>query len=132
MKVYERLSQAFKAEGTTNVFGMMGDGNMYWVHELHKLGVKVHEVRHEGAGLGMADGYAMASGKLGVVNLLGGNLEPPPYGRQGGQLFIGTGVGLYFTPAVLTALVAQSWVIVLGGVLGPIVGLAVPEPDAAR
>ena len=54
---------------------------------------------------------------LGTVNLLGGHLEPLPYGRQGGQLFIGTGVGLYFTPTVLEALVAQSWVIVLGGVL---------------
>ena len=30
---------------------------MFWVHELHKLGgIKVHEVRHEGADLGMADG----------------------------------------------------------------------------
>jgi hypothetical protein len=54
---------------------------------------------------------------IGAVNLLGGQLEPLPYGRQGGQLFIGTGVGLYFTPAVLTALVSQSWVIVLGGIL---------------
>lgn len=54
---------------------------------------------------------------LGVVNLMGGHLEPVPYGRQAGQLFIGTGVGLYFTPSVLTALVSQAWVIVLGGVL---------------
>ena len=29
MKVYERMADAFKAEGTTHVFGMMGDGNMY-------------------------------------------------------------------------------------------------------
>jgi hypothetical protein len=29
MKVYERLAEAFKAEGTTHIFGMMGDGNMY-------------------------------------------------------------------------------------------------------
>jgi uncharacterized protein len=54
---------------------------------------------------------------IGFVNLMGGHLEPIPFGRQSGQLFIGTGVGLYFTPSVLTALVAQSWVIVLGGVL---------------
>ncbi len=37
MKVYERLSLAFKAEGTTNVFGMMGDGNMYWQYGLASL-----------------------------------------------------------------------------------------------
>jgi hypothetical protein len=28
MKVYERLADAFIAEGTSHVFGMMGDGNM--------------------------------------------------------------------------------------------------------
>jgi membrane AbrB-like protein len=54
---------------------------------------------------------------LGIANLLGNHLEPIPYGRQAGQVFIGTGVGLYFTPTVLAALVEQSWVIVLGGIL---------------
>jgi thiamine pyrophosphate-dependent acetolactate synthase large subunit-like protein len=58
MKVYQRLAQAFKAEGVSHVFGIMGDGNIYWIHELAKLGVKTLEVRHEGAGLGMADGWA--------------------------------------------------------------------------
>ena len=58
MKVFQRLAHAFKAEGVDATFGMMGDGNMFWLHEMHKLGIKVHEVRHEGAGLGMADGYA--------------------------------------------------------------------------
>ncbi|MDB5814248.1 MAG: thiamine pyrophosphate protein central region [Rhodocyclales bacterium] len=67
MKVYQRLAQAFKAEGCTDTFGMMGDGNMYWVTELHKIGVKVHEVRHEGAGLGMADGYARVTHQPGVA-----------------------------------------------------------------
>ena len=28
MKVYQRLAQAFIAEGTTHMFGIMGDGNM--------------------------------------------------------------------------------------------------------
>lgn len=67
MKVYQRLAQAFQAEGVTATFGMMGDGNMYWVSELHKLGVKVHEVRHEGAGLGMADGWARITRTPGVA-----------------------------------------------------------------
>jgi acetolactate synthase-1/2/3 large subunit len=66
MKVYERLSQAFKAEGTTNVFGMMGDGNMYWQYANEKNGIKMHEVRHEGVGLGMADGWARATHTPGV------------------------------------------------------------------
>ena len=67
MKVYQRLARAFIAEGTTATFGMMGDGNMYWLYELHKLGVKVHEVRHEGAGLGMADGWARTTNTPGVA-----------------------------------------------------------------
>jgi acetolactate synthase I/II/III large subunit len=58
MKVYQGLARAFTAEGTSAVFGMMGDGNMYWMEALHDLGVKLLEVRHEGAGLGMADGWA--------------------------------------------------------------------------
>jgi acetolactate synthase-1/2/3 large subunit len=67
MKVYQRLAQAFQGEGVTATFGMMGDGNMFWISELHKLGIKVHEVRHEGAGLGMADGYARTSNGVGVA-----------------------------------------------------------------
>ena len=67
MKVFQRLAHAFQAEGVTATFGMMGDGNMFWLHELHNLGVKVHEVRHEGAGLGMADGWARATRQVGVA-----------------------------------------------------------------
>jgi acetolactate synthase-1/2/3 large subunit len=66
MKVYERLAEAFKAEGVTNVFGMMGDGNMYWMEALHKIGVQAVEVRHEGVGLGMADGWARHTRTPGV------------------------------------------------------------------
>jgi thiamine pyrophosphate-dependent acetolactate synthase large subunit-like protein len=58
MKVYERLADAFMAEGTSHVFGMMGDGNMYWMNALIKRGVECIEVRHEGVGMGMADGWA--------------------------------------------------------------------------
>ena len=68
MKVYERLASAFAAEGVSHIFGIMGDGNMYWMHELDKLGVKLLEVRHEGAGLGMADGWARATHTPGVAS----------------------------------------------------------------
>jgi thiamine pyrophosphate-dependent acetolactate synthase large subunit-like protein len=68
MKVYQRLAQAFKAEGTSAVFGIMGDANMYWYSELDKLGVQLLEVRHEGAGLGMADGWARATHTPGVAS----------------------------------------------------------------
>jgi acetolactate synthase I/II/III large subunit len=66
MKVYQGLAKAFVAEGVTSIFGMMGDGNMYWMEALHDLGVELLEVRHEGAGLGMADGWARATHTPGV------------------------------------------------------------------
>jgi thiamine pyrophosphate-dependent acetolactate synthase large subunit-like protein len=67
MKVFQRLAANFKAEGVTALFGIMGDGNMYWMHELDALGgVNMLEVRHEGAGLGMADGWARATRTVGV------------------------------------------------------------------
>ena len=81
MKVYQRLAQAFQAEGVKATFGMMGDGNMFWVHELHKLGVKVHEVRHEGAGLGMADGYARTLHVPGVATATCGPGASAPRAR---------------------------------------------------
>ena len=68
MKVYEGLAKAFAAEGVTAVFGMMGDGNMYWWEALDDRGVRTLEVRHEGAGLGMADGWARATHTPGVCS----------------------------------------------------------------
>jgi len=72
MKVYEALADAFIAEGTSAVFGMMGDANIYWLDELERRGVDVFEVRHEGAGLAMADGWARIAGRPGVVTTAGG------------------------------------------------------------
>ncbi|MEK8169418.1 thiamine pyrophosphate-binding protein [Streptomyces sp. M19] len=50
MKVYEALAAAFAAEGTTDVFGMMGDANMHWMNALAGHGTRLYEVRHEGPG----------------------------------------------------------------------------------
>ena len=72
MKVYEALASAFVNEGTTDVFGMMGDANMHWMNELARRGVRLYEVRHEGSGLGMADGWARATGRPGVVTTTSG------------------------------------------------------------
>lgn len=52
---------------------------------------------------------------LGIANLLGAGLDIVPYGRQAGQLCIGTGVGLYFTPPVLAALLGHAGWILAGG-----------------
>jgi thiamine pyrophosphate-dependent acetolactate synthase large subunit-like protein len=72
MKVYEALARAFAAEGTTDVFGMMGDANMHWMNALAKQGTRLYEVRHEGAGLSMAHGFARAAGRPGVVTTTSG------------------------------------------------------------
>jgi acetolactate synthase-1/2/3 large subunit len=57
VKVYEGVARAFAAEGVTDVFGMMGDGNMHWMDAVAGLGINIFDVRHEGAGLAMADGW---------------------------------------------------------------------------
>ncbi|TDD84380.1 thiamine pyrophosphate-binding protein [Actinomadura darangshiensis] len=72
MKVYEALAEAFVQEGTSDVFGMMGDANMHWMNALAQRGVRLYEVRHEGSGLGMADGWARAAGRPGVVTTTSG------------------------------------------------------------
>jgi thiamine pyrophosphate-dependent acetolactate synthase large subunit-like protein len=72
VKVYEALAEAFVREGTSDVFGMMGDANMHWMAALADRGVRLYEVRHEGSGLGMADGWARGAGQPGVVTTTSG------------------------------------------------------------
>lgn len=67
MKVSDALASAFVKEGVTTVFGLMGNGNMYWWHALEQdHDVAIHETRHEGTALTMAEGWARATGKVGV------------------------------------------------------------------
>lgn len=72
MKVYQRLAHAFAAEGVTTVFGLMGHTTMHWADELDKIGVKKLELRHEGVGLGMADGWARATHTTAVAHATSG------------------------------------------------------------
>lgn len=72
MKVYRALAEAFVAEGTRAVFTMMGDANMHWLNAMHELGVRIIDVRHEGAGLAMADGWARVTGEPGVCSTTSG------------------------------------------------------------
>lgn len=68
MKGIEGLAQALVAEGVDTVFTLIGGG----VDELARLlkdehRIRVVEVRHEEVAVGMADGYARATGKIGVA-----------------------------------------------------------------
>lgn len=72
MKVYDALAEAFFREGTSTVFGLMGDANMYWMNSMRTRGVEIVNVRHEGAGLAMADGWARVTGQPSVCTATSG------------------------------------------------------------
>ena len=66
---YRVLADAFKAEGTEVVFGLMGDANAHWTIAMKDIGATVIHARHEHSACGMADGYARATGKVGVASV---------------------------------------------------------------
>src|SRR6195952_3600922 len=68
MKAYEAIAQSLKAEGMTNFFGLMGDGNMWlWGSLCRAPSIKGYNARHESMAVSMADGYARTTGKVGVA-----------------------------------------------------------------
>lgn len=69
LKVTDVLAQAFKAEGVDTLFTLMGDANMYWAAKMaDEYGVNVVHARHEHCAVAMADGYARATGRVGVAS----------------------------------------------------------------
>ena len=73
MKVYDAVASAFVKEGATTVFGLLGDGQLTWWSSMVKHpGVRMIDAREEGSGLAMAEGYARASGKVGVCSVTHG------------------------------------------------------------
>ncbi len=73
MKVSDALASAFVKEGVTTVFGLMGNGNMYWWYALDQHpDVAIHETRHEGTALTMAEGWARATGQPGICTVTQG------------------------------------------------------------
>lgn len=70
MKVYEAIADILERERVEAIFGVMGDANMKWLSELsRRTGTQVHYARHEGSAVGIADGYARATGKLTVCTV---------------------------------------------------------------
>ena len=69
MKVYEAIAQSLIAEGVTDFFGLMGDGNMWlWGAICRDPKVRGYSARHESMSVSMADGYARTTGKVGVAS----------------------------------------------------------------
>ncbi len=69
MKVYDAMANAFIKEGTTTLFGLLGDGQMTWWSAIAKYPeLKIIDVRDEGSAVTMAEGWAVATGKVGVAS----------------------------------------------------------------
>ena len=69
LPAYEALALDIKAMGIDAVFGLMSDDTALFVTTLDSVGVKFHGARHENTAVCMAEGYAAASGKLGIAIL---------------------------------------------------------------
>lgn len=73
MKVYDAVANAFVREGATTVFGLLGDGQLTWWASMAKHPeVRLIDVREEGSGLAMAEGWARATGRVGVCSVTHG------------------------------------------------------------
>ena len=105
LKLQDVLAQAFAAEGCEVLFTLMGDANMYWTEAMSRQpGVTVVNARHEHCAVAMADGYARATGKVGVASTTCGPGLHPDHDRAGhrraGQCAAG-GLRRRFADAVL-------------------------------
>jgi thiamine pyrophosphate-dependent acetolactate synthase large subunit-like protein len=69
-QVSDILAKAFAAEGVDTLFTLMGDANMYWSAAMaDNEKVRLVHARHEHCCVAMADGYARATGKVGVASV---------------------------------------------------------------
>jgi acetolactate synthase I/II/III large subunit len=69
----QAVAAALAAEGTDVVFGVLGDGNLHIVqHLVDHHGARYVAARNEAAAVGMADGYARATGRPGVCSVTQG------------------------------------------------------------
>lgn len=69
MKVAEAIAGTLAEGGIDVFFGLVGSGNFAVVNTLHEAGAAFYSSRHECAAVMMADGYARASGKVGVCSV---------------------------------------------------------------
>ncbi len=64
---YRVLAHDIKKLGVDCVFGLMSDDTAMYASELDVIGVDFHGARHENSAIAMAEGYAAASGQIGVA-----------------------------------------------------------------
>ena len=72
---YDALARDIKSRGISTVFGLMSDDTALFVTALDSMGVRFYGARHENTAVAMAEGYAAATGELGVAII--GNRQAP-------------------------------------------------------
>ena len=65
--VYDALARDIKSRGIDTVFGLMSDDTALFVTTLDSMGVRFYGARHENTAVAMAEGYAAATGEMGIA-----------------------------------------------------------------
>ncbi|TDC22261.1 thiamine pyrophosphate-binding protein [Streptomyces sp. 8K308] len=84
------IFEQFAADGITHMFGNPGTVEQGWLDELERTGLSYLLTLHEGVAVGMADGYARATQRPGLVQLhsgvgLGNGIGMLYQARRGGS-----------------------------------------------
>ncbi len=69
IRVSEAIGRTLVERGVEVCFGLAGSGNFAVLNALHAAGAAFYSSRHECGAVAMADGYARASGKVGVASV---------------------------------------------------------------
>ena len=69
MLASEAIGRALADQGVEAFFGLAGSGNFAVLNGLRAAGAAFYSSRHEGGAVSMADGYARASGAVGVASV---------------------------------------------------------------
>ncbi len=67
--VADVVGATIAAQGVKDAFGVLGSGNLVVTNALCRHGAQFHHARHEMSALCMADGYARATGGVGVCSV---------------------------------------------------------------
>lgn len=67
MPTYELLAEDIQRLGVTTVFGLMSDDTAPFVATLDAIGIAFRAARHENSAIAMAEGFAAASGEIGIA-----------------------------------------------------------------
>ena len=67
LPVYEILARDIKTLGFHSVFGLMSDDTVEFAVTMDAIGVRFHGARHENNAVCMAEGFAAATGGIGLA-----------------------------------------------------------------